>query len=149
MDRISVRLLGDKELRAVLAGLGGPKLKSALRKALRAGGKIVLALAKSRVPRDTGALARGLRLRALKRSRVRLGVRVMTPPREKLKIDPDAKGYYPAHVELGHKKPDGTQVPAQPFLRNAHDQSEGRVVATVRSELARLLAQAWREKRRR
>lgn len=77
--KIGVIITGDKELDALLAGLE-PKLQKKLsRQATRKAAKdIVLPAAKAAVPFDTGELEESLVVRAMKRSRNRIGNIVTT-----------------------------------------------------------------------
>lgn len=72
----SVVVTGSEELNRKLAQLRGPQAKAAIRKASRAALRPVLAAAKANAPRRTGQLAGAIKLRALKRSRVRVGSQV-------------------------------------------------------------------------
>lgn len=94
--------LGDKELVRRFEMLRGNMQKKYGRKALRAGAKVVQKTAKQRVPVRTGRLKKGLKVRALKRSRKHFGVGVVTPPRASLGLWSDG-GYYPAHLAWGWK----------------------------------------------
>ena len=71
-----LRFDGDKELEAAFNALALGAQKKIFRPALRAGGKVILAAVKARVPKGTGALGRSIKLRASRRSRQRIGVAV-------------------------------------------------------------------------
>ena len=115
--------------------------KKIIRPALRKGFKPVFAATKAAVPVDEGKLKRGLKLRALKRSRGAVGVRIITPPREALDIPANAPGYYPAHIELGT----ATQA-ARPFMRASFDAHKERTIAIIAREIAKGLAKDWTKK---
>lgn len=66
---VSVDLTGHKELLQLLEDIPEKKVKPAIRKVLRAAAKPILAAAKLRSPRRSGAMAKGLTIRAFKRSR--------------------------------------------------------------------------------
>lgn len=69
-------LTGDKELNRKLAALKSTKAKQAIRKASRAALRPIHADAKSNAPKNRGDLRKGIKLRALKRSRSRIGAQV-------------------------------------------------------------------------
>jgi hypothetical protein len=69
-------LTGDAELNKKLAALKSSKAKQAVRKASRESLRPIHADAKSNAPKDKGTLRKGIKLRALKRSRSRIGSQV-------------------------------------------------------------------------
>lgn len=95
-------LLNVRGHRQVIARLGKLEKKIArkiLSQSARMAMRPILAAAKSNAPRDSGALARSIRMRAMKRNRRgRIGVRVMTS-QEWFKGDQ----YYGAFQEFGWK----------------------------------------------
>jgi len=138
-------IVGDKKLQRILDKLPGVVQRKLVRKALRAGAKMVLASAKSKVPVDEGALKKGLKVKAMKRRKNRMGIVVEHPTRERLAaLQKDKKkaeriltekGYYPAAVEYG-----APHMAARPHLRPALNENRAPVVATFRQELAQNLA---------
>lgn len=127
----SIDVVGAPELKAQLAALEGRIAKKLTRQAMRKAQKIVLADAKRRVPVDTGALKKSLKVRALRRSRSRFGVEIRTG--EGLFV---GKTFYDGFIELGTKR-----MRAKPFLRPALYDNESR----VRAEFARSLRDLIRE----
>jgi len=133
-------LTGDKELQRLLESLPTKVANKLARTALRKAGKMVLESARAKVPEDSGALKKGLKVKALKRSRNRMGVVVEHPDRLTLaKLQPTAEkarevysgsGYYPAAVEYG-----APHAPAQPHLRPALEDKKSEVIAEFRTEL--------------
>lgn len=111
------------------------EIKKALRTSLRKSAKEALNLARQAAPVETGALKRTMKVRALKRSRVRLGVTVQTGSRKDLAIARGrgprrslaGRGYYPAWQEY--------QGPKAGFMRNAHKQASKRTVRLVTSAI--------------
>ena len=69
---------GTEELNVKLAKLAGKDAKAAIRKASRVALKPVAEAAKSNAPRKTGRLARSVKVKAITRSRSRVGSRVTT-----------------------------------------------------------------------
>lgn len=132
-------LLGDKKLSAALAAVERVPQRRIMRVAMRESYRMVHRAAKQNAPRDTGALRRGIKLRAIKRNRRKVGVGVFLPDRIKLGLDPDGKWYYPAIVEYGHDN-----VPPNPFLRNVHDQNKDRVWSRFHRLLWRGILRTWR-----
>ena len=105
-----IALTGDKALDLKLAGMHGRFQKKLSRKATRLAAKdIVLPDAKRMAPIDTGKLEKSLVVRAMKRSRVKVGHVVQTR-------DGFFKGYefYGGFQEFGTKR-----MKADPFLRPA------------------------------
>lgn len=91
-------LTGDAELNRKLRELGGPKQKAAIRKASRAALKPVAAAAKANAPKRSGRLRKSIKVKAIKRSRSRVGSRVTTS-----KTDNQFKGrqFYSGFQEYG------------------------------------------------
>lgn len=142
---VDITILGDKKLQRKLKGLTPALQKKALRKALRAGAKIVAATARQMAPKRTGAVKRSIKVKAMKRSRGRLGVQVVTG--EGWFIGPE---FYAAFVELGHhigRRGLGgqrTHVPGSGFLRKAARQQRGAALGAIRDELARAVTELAR-----
>lgn len=72
----------------------------AIRRVARGAAKIVQKKAKANAPKDTGTLRRSIRVRSMKRSRVRVGARVVS-----LKL---GKRYYSVMQEYGWNRGGGT-----------------------------------------
>lgn len=143
MARVTVEILGDEELRRKLRGLRRQELRRPLSRAARAEARKVLLTARSVVPVDTGALRRGLRVRAIRRSRRRIGFQVQTPKRRKLGIT--RSGYYPSAVEYGFRHArSGRQVPARPYIRPAFERNVEAAKRAMRSEATRVVTQELR-----
>ena len=143
---VDVIMTGDAHAARVFRDLPRKMQNNIMRRVLRGAAKKVEAVAESRIPVDTGTLkSAGLKVRALtgkQRRRGEIGYAIQTPEREQLGIDSDSKGYYPAHVEMGHKTPNGGHVPAVPFLRSTADEMRAGIIASigsaVRVELGRI-----------
>jgi HK97 gp10 family phage protein len=138
---VSIDFIGDKGLARALKRLPITLQKKIVRPALRKGFKVVFDASKAAAPVGEGRLKRKLKLRATKRSRGGFGVRIVTPPREQLDIPPGAKGYYPAHIELGTQT-----VAARPFLRSSFDAHKDRAVKIIAREIAAGLKKDWTKK---
>ena len=127
-----IALTGHKELDAKLRGMHGRFQKKLSRKATRAAAKeIVLPEAKAMAPIDTGALEKSLAVRAMKRSRTRIGHLVQTR-------DGFFQGeqFYGAFHEFGTRK-----MKADPFMRPAVYGNEQR----IRAKYIAALQEAIRE----
>jgi|CXWL01.1.fsa_nt_gi HK97 gp10 family phage protein len=141
---------GVRELDAMLKAMEPAIARKIVRGALRKGGKRVLEKARAKAPEDTGALRKGMRVRAMKRQKYRAGVTVEHPTREKLAaLQKDQakgarvlseKGYYPAAVEYG-----APGRPAQPHLRPALEESTPAVIADFRQDVRDGIAEATRK----
>lgn len=128
-----ISMLGVPQLTAEFKALESKFQKKALRKGLRAGAKIIQRAAKANAPQgETGNLRKFIKVRADKRSRSRLGIRVMTGTRDQLGIDANDPVYYPGVVEYGSKN-----RPPQPFMRPAFNANQARakraIVKAIRS----------------
>ena len=129
---VDISVLGDKKLMRQLRRLAGPAQKKVVRKALREGGRPVLASTQAKVPVKTGALKNSLKLRAIKyKSRDRFGVAVRTGTREQLGIDADDPYYYPMAVEVGTAK-----APAHSYLRAGMDETREQAKGIITREIA-------------
>ena len=148
---VSVNFKGDKKLLRAMKSIEKQTTGSSkkfLRRAMREGLRPVLKEAKRRAAAVTSdanetelmrAVSRGLKIRAMKRSRKHFGLRIVTPPRNKLGLPPYSKRgpgrfYAPAHVELGTKR-----NRARPFLRGALEAKKTRSLRVFRVTLMRLI----------
>lgn len=143
--RFTLDLSGDQALLTQLEQLPDRLERRVLREAVRDAAQPILARARTNISaiRVTGVatdpLRRGMRIRALRRRRGRVGVSVQTPTRQELGIAPSARWYYPAHIELGTRR-----TPALPYLRLALEQARGEASNILRERLVewlRLLGQ--------
>jgi len=116
-------ITGVEALIAKLQTLKKTKSKAALRKGARAGAKIIATAAKRLAPRRTGNLARGIKVKALKRSRVWTGVAIELKAKD---IGKDIDTFYAPFVELGTKK-----MEAVHFLERAAKQNENAAMSTA------------------
>lgn len=79
---IDISLFGDKQLKRNFDDLSTKLQKKYTRKALREGAKIVANTWKATVPVDTGDYRAGIKVRSMKRSRSRIGIRIASPTRK-------------------------------------------------------------------
>lgn len=153
MARFDISVLGAPELTKAFAALPDNLERKVLTKALREAGKVLLVAVKARAPRDQGKLASTLKLKAMKRSRRRVGYAVQTGTRAELGIIAKTRisyegsganlrvkrgketGYYPAHVEFGHKTEEGTHVPPNPYMRSSLRSGREGLLAIIRNEI--------------
>ena len=96
----TIVLTGSAELNRKLATLAGPKAKAAIRKASREALRPVAAAAKANAPRRSGALSKSIKVRAMARSRTRIGSRVTTSAGSN---EFSGKTYYGGFQEYGWK----------------------------------------------
>lgn len=142
---VDISLLGDKKLARTFARLPGSVQKKLTRKALRDGAKIILRRARIYASGISKLLGRKLKVRALKRKdRSIFGAVVLTPTKAELGIPEDAKGYWPAHVELGFVHVGGEVIPPESYLRRATDECEQEVFRFIDRELWRYVEEEWR-----
>lgn len=147
---VDISLIGDKALIRDFKKLEGVTQRKTFRKAVRESFKPVLRAAKANAPVLTGLMRQKIRLRAIKRSRSRIGVQVLTGRRSDMipkvltpsalaKITSRGDVYYPAIVEYGSKK---RNIKANPFIRRAFDSNAGIVLGRLRLRLRRLVDDA-------
>ncbi len=102
-----ITIQGDMELKALIGDLmsEGKKGQGAIRKGMRAAAKIIAARIKETYPKLTGMAAKSVKVRALKRKKGRIGVRVTL-------FAESTKGFpYPMALEVGAKyQPSGGRV---------------------------------------
>lgn len=136
-DGITMRLEGAMELQRRLSTLPAKVEKKVVRRSLRVGAKMFQRQAKANAPvGETGDLKRALAVRAGRRRRGSASVRVIFNTKKYPLVSYTRGGkryFYPAAVEYGWKKPDGTRHPAQPYFRPAFETEKHRALnATMR-----------------
>ena len=135
-DAMSMSIMGGQELDNKLQRLGSKVVKKHLTKALRAGAKLILADARSRVPVLSGKLKRSLAVRIGKKRRGVHEKTITVRPDSKKEPDlvtfgKDGKRYfYPAAVEYGTRK-----RKAKPFMRPAFDSQKQKAVKAIMAQL--------------
>lgn len=147
---LNVRIEGAREIEKALTEVTKGQGRAAIRKGCRAGAKIVQAAAKQTVPKKTGLLRKSIKVRAIKRTRTKIGVNVTTGKTASLFT---GKTYYGAFQEWGWKvgKRPGKgsadnrrKIPGKFFLKKAATSSAGEVgrVAseTIKSEIEKSMA---------
>ena len=150
MATVNVRIEGAKEIEKALKQLTKAQGRAAIRKGCRAGAKITQRAAKQIAPRKTGLLAKSIKVRAIKRSRTKVGVMVTTGSSSNLFT---GKTFYGAFQEWGWKvgkrpgkgSPDARRkVQGKFFLKKAANSTSGEVgrVAseTMRTEIEKTIA---------
>lgn len=137
-------ITGDKELDKALQKIAGrhetaKHVNKFMRKATREAVKqIVLPKVKARVPVETGELEASLTVRALKRSRTRMGSGVTkkdNSPQEFRNPLFSGDTFYGGFLEFGFRTRDGGFYPPDQWLRIPLYTSEAEVKAKVTSEL--------------
>ena len=144
--KFQIALTGADELRRNLATLEPRVAKKVIRRALRAGSKIILDRAKATSPVLTGALRNSLRVRAMTRMRKSvLGMKVVTG-----KGFFTGETFYGAFVEFGHKigsRKLGDQrkdVPGKHFIQEAAETMTSRVGSQVSKDIAAGIEAEWK-----
>jgi len=133
----TLNLIGEKALQRKLAALGRTGANKVLRKALRAGAKVIRTEAQANAPVLTGDLRANIRVRAMKRRKQGVGVRVVVG-------DGWYQGdqFYGAFLEFGHRV--GSRrlgdaratVEPKPFMRPAFDQKKDAAISEIETVLA-------------
>ena len=108
---------GSPELMAKLQSVPGKIANKAIRKGVRAAGKIILEETKSRAPVKTGTLKKMLAVRTSKPKKGRLGIKVGYKKGDELvRMSKEGKRYYyPAAVEYGKKGVGGLHFQKESF----------------------------------
>lgn len=110
---MKVEIKGLDELQKKLEALGKTGSKKVVRKALREAMKPLYQEIKASIPVETGEQKKAVKLRAIKRSRSKIGVKVEL-------ADPDGKlGALP--TEYGWKTKSGHKIEAQSNIRGAFE----------------------------
>ena len=138
-NRFNLDVAGMDALRAVLNTFPETMEAKIVRSAVRKAGNRILAAAKAATPTGRGSdkhpgfLRRSLKTRSMKRKKGRVGVTVGPGTRDELEQAgiPVAKGYYPAHVELGtsHQGP-------TPYLRAPLHSLRASLLEDLRADVA-------------
>ncbi len=136
---IDFKAFGIKELEAKFRKLPLRMQNKILRPSMRAGAKLVHQAAKSAVPKDTGLLRRSIILKAMKRSRTRIGFVVRTKGREHFGIDDKGKWYRPAIIEYGYVR-HGITYPARSYLRATVERLRPTVLRRIGADIRTKLA---------
>lgn len=90
-----------------------------------------------------GLLRRSFRLKALRRRKGRVGVLILSGTRAQLGLQKN-RGYYPAHIELGHKYPKhGGTFLGTHYMKGALQRAQAQWLPTVAREAAVGLRQAF------
>src|SRR5262245_58310623 len=133
--KFNIEMLGVPELSKALAQLPDNLERKVMVQATKKAAQFYKTLAEARAPRDEGKLASNFKVKAMKRSRRRVGYLIQTGTRAELGIDPKDQGYYPAHVEFGHLDRAGQQQAPNPYMRNALRQGSEAIYAILRQEI--------------
>lgn len=135
---VTIVVTGDEEINRMLDRLDGPQARQAIRQAARHALRPTLLAAKRNAPRKTGKLARNTKLRALKRSRVRIGARVTSGS---AKTDHTGEAYYGAFQEYGwtlgkRGGPRGRKIPGKHWMKRAADETQSEAMRRYRDFVA-------------
>lgn len=98
MAKVKIVMTGSEELNAKLAKLTNAQSREAIRKAARPALKPCLQTARRVAPKGKGALRRSIKIRAITRSRTRIGARVTTSASDNLY---SGKTFYGGFQEWG------------------------------------------------
>ncbi len=134
----SFDLRGDRQLIAALKDMRTADQKASVRGALRKAGKKIQASIKANAPRETGQLRKAVKVRAMKRSRVRFGIRVATSPHGRNLFEGEA--FYGGFIEFGWKAgkrgtPNRRRVRPNPFIKRGTNAVAKTVIRQFSQEL--------------
>lgn len=132
------KLDGYHDLKRYLDSLPDKLQRQALRPGTRAAAHVVAEDARRLAPRDTGALEQSIKVRAMRRSRTRMGHSILSGA-ETLgsTVDAERSGlpFYAFWVEFGT-----VNTPADPFLRPALWGNRAAIFAAVRRAVEQFVA---------
>lgn len=140
MPKITYVITGDEAINRKLAKLTSKQAKSVFRKSARPALKPVLAEARSQAPTKTGTLRRSIKIKALKRSRSAIGLRITTGTDTS---DFQGRAFYGGFQEYGWKVgsrnlgDNRTQVKGLHFMRNAARKKQAEAIRIYKSELVK------------
>ena len=111
--KVTAILTGSESLNRKLKVLTSKQAKEAIRKAARPALQGTLSLARSLAPKDTGRMARSIKIRAISRSRSRVGMRVTLSKSG----DYSGKAFYGAFQNYGWKTGSRSQTTGRTTTR--------------------------------
>jgi HK97 gp10 family phage protein len=141
---MSVTITGVRELQRMLQR-GEKAPAKVLTKATKDGANIVKMQAKADSPKKTGALRRGIKLKAEKRRTGRKVYQIKFIGDKFVKISASEKrAFYPASQEYGWRTQTGRKVPAKNFIKKAIQNNREKIKNTVIDGLVQSLrALGW------
>lgn len=126
--KVRILLVGDTELREKLRELTNAEARKAVQGATRESAKVIAAQVKSNAPVKSGSLRRSIKVRAIRRSRKRIGMRITTWSGDNLY---QGKQFYAAFQEFGWK------TGSRRNTRDAIAKGEGKRLASLANVKAR------------
>lgn len=133
-----VEVQGIKEIERTLKSFGTDVAIKITKKALRAGAKIILTEAQSKVPVKTGKLRDSLKITSRKKGD-RFSYAVGTSNNKNLFV---GKTFYAGFIEYGAP---ARGLPARPFMRPAFDAKSAEAVKAIMDAYAKAI-KSWRKK---
>ena len=138
--RVSFTLTGDAELNRALAAIKEKTAKDFVRKASREVLKQHVWAFATATPRRSGALSRDIKVRAVTRSRTKVGARITTGAGGLFR----GKTFYGGFQEWGwktgsRKSTSRRQIEGKRFLRNTADRKRDVIVAQYRERLRAMI----------
>lgn len=130
---------GDKALTRMLRTLPDRMQRKVLRASVSKGGTPIMRRARQLAPQETGLLAKSMGKKVVTHKPSQ-SVTAIIGPRRDVRGEHNGKPRVPANyahlVEFGHIAPDGSHVPAQPFMRPAFDTTQAQALGIVRQGIA-------------
>ena len=132
---VTVVITGDKAVNRMLEQLAGAQQKKVVRKAARESIKTLLPTVRRNAPEDTGALRRSFVVRAIERSRKRIGARITNRKGHLFKSKTFYGGFQEWGWRVGKRRKKGEvddrrKIPGKFFLKKAAD-SKRRSILTL------------------
>lgn len=128
---VTFQLRGVPELIKKLRKLRGIEMRRVIRQAVREAAKPVRDVARQIVPIGEGRLVKTIKVRSARRSKKLIAAIIVPGRRQDLGIEPDAKGFYPTHIELGFKS-----FPGNRFLRDAMELQNRNSIQVIQTRIA-------------
>ncbi len=154
MAKSSVIITGNKSLNRMLQGLASNQARAFHRKALRNAAKVVLQEAKARTPVASGALRSSLTVKAIKRTRKGIGVRITQRSGNEFMGREFYGGFLEFGWRVGKRRGKKTQrdgndsrrkVEGRWFMRSAGIAKEDEAIEVYETELGDLIRQEARK----
>ncbi len=153
---VDIKMLGDKALIRTLQQFGPKVQRTIVRAELKKSAKririaLIQAFSGHPVGVDTGKLLVGMAQSPIRplaqywgRGTNRIGFGIKMPERDQLGIDPKDPYYYPAVLEYGGTKKDGTHIPAKRPIRDTVNRMEPREKALIIMGMKKGMERTWK-----
>lgn len=133
-----MQLIGDKALERVLRSLPEKVQRKVTRRAVTKAATPIVKAARTKAPRDSGALAKAINKKIKTYTGTQTVVAIIGPD-TKTQVQYKGKtrrpAYYAHLAHDGHITATGEHVPGNPFLRNAAEEQKPAALQTLKTEM--------------